>query len=67
MKTFYCVMTELYDTGAVKAAMISRECREKPRDTSRATFRMDAYRTWYADKAEAEAALAEARGEGAAC
>ncbi|GHU86451.1 hypothetical protein FACS189473_5680 [Spirochaetia bacterium] len=66
MKTFYCVMTEFYDNGAVKAAMTSRECREKPRDTFRGTFRMDAYCTWYADKTEAEAALTEARREGAA-
>jgi hypothetical protein len=59
-------MTELYDNGTVKAAMTSRECREKPMDTFRETFRMDAYCDWYADKAEAEAALAEARREGAA-
>jgi hypothetical protein len=30
-KTFYCVMSEFYDDGTVNAAIISRECREKPR------------------------------------
>jgi hypothetical protein len=30
MKTFYCVMTEFYDDGTVKAAMVSRAWQAPP-------------------------------------
>jgi hypothetical protein len=63
-KTFYCVISEFYDDGRVNAAMISRECREKPRDSFRELPRMDAYNDWFDNREEAEAFLAEARAEG---
>jgi hypothetical protein len=63
-KTFYCVMSEFYDDGRVKAAMVSRECKEKPNDSYRSLPRMDAYNDWFNTLEEAEAALAEARAEG---
>jgi hypothetical protein len=66
MKTYYCVMSEFYDNGTVKAAITSRECNELPRDTSRETPIADCYNDWFEDKAEAERFLAEARQEGAA-
>jgi hypothetical protein len=60
-KTFYCVMTEFYDNGTVKAAMISRECREKPKNSFRELPRMDAYNDWFDTPEEAGEFLAEAR------
>jgi hypothetical protein len=63
-KTFYCVMSEFYDDGRVKAAMISRECREKPKNSFRELPRMDAYNNWFDTEAEAAAFLAEAKAEG---
>jgi transcription elongation factor Elf1 len=64
MKTYYCVKTEFYSDGRVEAAMISQECKEKPKSTSRELFRMDAYNDWFDNLEEAEAFLAEARAEG---
>jgi hypothetical protein len=62
--TFYCVMSEFYDDGGVHSAMISRECREKPKDTFKSLPRIDAYNDWFESREEAEAFLAEARAEG---
>ena len=61
MKTFYCVASEFYDNGTVKAAIISRECKAKPKDTFKELPRMDAYNEWFETMEEAEKALAEAR------
>jgi hypothetical protein len=66
MKTYYCVITEFYDNGTVKAAMTSRECKEQPRDTSRETAIADCYTEWFEDKAEAMKYLKDARKESAA-
>jgi hypothetical protein len=66
MKTYYSVMTEFYDNGTVNAAMVSRVCKEKPKNQSRSTPIADCYIDWFEDKAEAERFLAEARKEGAA-
>jgi hypothetical protein len=63
-KTFYCVMSEFYDDGRVKAAMFSRKCQGKPHDSFRESFRMDAYRDWFDAREEAEAFLIEAKEEG---
>jgi hypothetical protein len=64
VKTFYCVMSEFYDDGTVKAAMFSRVCEEKPESTYRELPRMDAYNDWFELAAEAETALAEAQALG---
>jgi hypothetical protein len=64
MKTYYCVMTEFYSDGTVNAAMVSRKCQGKPRDSFRESFRMDAYRDWFDTREEAEAFLIEAKEEG---
>jgi hypothetical protein len=61
MKTYYCVMSEFYSDGTIKAAMISRERREKPRDSFRHVFKMHAYHDWFASLKEAEAFLAEVK------
>jgi hypothetical protein len=60
-KTYYCVMSEFYDDGRVIAAIISRECEEKPKSTFRSLPRMDAYHDWFDTEAEAAAFLAEAK------
>jgi hypothetical protein len=61
MKTFYCVMTEFFDDGRVNAGMITRACKEKPKDSYRHLPRMDAYNDWFDTEAEAAAFLAEAK------
>ena len=60
-KRFWCVMSEFYDNGVVKAAITSRECEAKPKNTYRELPRMDAYTDWYETREEAEGAIAEAR------
>jgi hypothetical protein len=62
-KTFYCVMTEFYDSGTVKAAMFSRECREKPKNSFRSVPKMDAHNDWFDTSKEAGAFLAKANCE----
>jgi hypothetical protein len=59
-------MSEFYSDGRVNAAMISRECAEKPESTYRSLPRMDAYNDWFDTRDEAEAYLKEARKEGVA-
>jgi hypothetical protein len=56
-------MSEFYDNGTVKAAMINRVCQEKPGSTFRELPLMDAYTDWFDTKAEAVAFLIEARKE----
>jgi hypothetical protein len=63
-KKCYCVMSEFYDDGRVKAAMISSECAERPKNTCRELPRLDAYKDWFDTREEAEGFLAEARAEG---
>jgi hypothetical protein len=58
-KTFYRVMVELYANGAVKTAVTTRVCREKPRNTMRKLPFLTAYNDWFESIAEAEAFLAE--------
>ena len=65
-KEFFCVMSEFYDNGTVKAAIKTRVCREKPRDTYRELPFADTYHDWYDTREEAETVLAEYKAEGAA-
>ena len=65
MKTYYCVMSELYDDGRVLSGIKTRLCKEKPMDTFRHLYRMDAYNDWYGSREEAEAALMDIRRESA--
>ena len=59
MKTYYCLMSEFYDDGSVKAAVTSRACAEKPRNTSRELPFADCYRDWYDSESAAKQALAQ--------
>jgi hypothetical protein len=45
----------------VNTAMISRACKEKPKNCFRELPRLDAYKDWFDTEAEALAFLAEAR------
>jgi hypothetical protein len=54
-------MTEFYDNGTVKAAMISRVCQEKPESSFRKLPIMDAYCDWFDTEAESVAFMAEAK------
>jgi hypothetical protein len=65
-KTYWMVMSEFYDDGTVKAAMISRVCKKKPENSCRELPRMDAYHDWFESREDAERLLAEAHREGAA-
>jgi transcription elongation factor Elf1 len=59
MKTFYCVTSTFRDDGAVKIALISRECEEKPENSYKSLHRMDVYNDWFNTAAEAAAFMAE--------
>jgi hypothetical protein len=62
MKTrFYGVMSEFYEDGTVKAAIISRDCRVTPKGDEREVYGMTARIVWFTTEAEAEAFLAKAR------
>lgn len=54
MTTYYGVMSEFYDDGTVKTAITTRQCREKPRNTSRELPIMDAYIDWFDTRTAAE-------------
>jgi hypothetical protein len=61
MSTYWRVMSEFYDSGTVKAAMDSRECREKPRNTERRIFGMNACNRWFDSREDAGEYLDEIR------
>jgi hypothetical protein len=62
MKTrFWCVMSEFYDNGAVKAAITSGERRERPRDKERSFPLWTAFQDWFDTQREAESFLAEVK------
>jgi len=58
-KTFYCVMSEYYENGTVKTAIITRACKIKPKDKSRTLPFMTAYTDWFENRELAEAFLSE--------
>jgi hypothetical protein len=60
-RTYWCVMSEFYSDGTVKAVMIGRVCKVKPRNTYRELPRMDAYNDCFDTEAEAVAFLAEVK------
>ena len=55
-KTFYCVMSEFYQSGPVKVkdAIISRACEKKPLNRYREFPGMTAFNDWFETRAEAE-------------
>ena len=61
MMTFYCLMSEFYDNGSVKTAIISRECREKPQNSCRELPFADCYKDWYDTEWAAKQALLQYR------
>jgi hypothetical protein len=50
-------MSEYYDNGTVKAAMVSRECRRKPENTLATTPIASMYRDWFEGVSVAKAYL----------
>jgi hypothetical protein len=61
-KTFYCVQSEFYDNGMVKAAIIrQKEAVAKPANTYRSWPRMDAYQDWFENRREAERFVLKAK------
>ena len=62
MKAFYCVQHEHYANGQeVKAAIIERTCKEKPRNQFRKLPIGDFYLDWFESREQAEKYLAERR------
>ena len=59
MKTYYCLMSEFYDDGSVKAAVISRACKEKPKNSFKDTPIADCYKDWFDSASAAKQALAQ--------
>jgi hypothetical protein len=65
MATYYCMMSEFYSDGTVKAALLkSRSCAKKPRNTYKNCPGMTAFKDWFETKPEAEAAVARYRRMG---
>lgn len=60
-KTYWCVMSEYYLDGTVKAALMNRVCKEKPKNSYRQIPIMNAYRDWFDTEIEAENFLAAAK------
>jgi len=58
-KTFFCVMSEFYANGTVKAAITTRNCKEIPENIVRRLPGMTARMDWFADQDSAEAFLSE--------
>jgi hypothetical protein len=54
-------MSEFYDNGTVKAAITSRECKEKPGNRERDFPRWTAFQDWFDTQGEAESFLVEVR------
>jgi hypothetical protein len=54
-------MSEFYDNGTVKAAITSKERRERPRDTERDFPYWTAFQDWFDTLREAESFLAEVK------
>lgn len=54
-------MSEFFDNGTVNAAIISRECKEKPGNKERDLPRWTAFQDWFDTEREAENFLAEAK------
>ena len=62
MKTrFWCVMSEFYDNGTVKAAITSSERKAKPEDKERDYPRWTAFQDWFDTLGEAENFLTEVK------
>ena len=62
MKTrFWCVMSEFYDNGTVKAAITSSERKEKPGNKERDFPRWTAFQDWFDTLREAESFFAEVK------
>jgi len=57
-KTYFCVMSETYENGAVKAAITTRYCKVKPIDQYRKLPFMTARMDWFESRESAEAHLA---------
>jgi hypothetical protein len=62
MKRFWYVLIELYETGAVKAAVIKNKLSDKrPPEFYRQEPGREIFGEWFDDEAEARAAVAEAK------
>jgi hypothetical protein len=59
-RSFFCVMTEIYGNGTMKAAVTgSRPCVKKPLNSYREFPGMTAYKDWFETREQAEAYLRE--------
>ena len=51
--TWYCVNTEFYDNGEVKACVAERQAKEKPNNQFIRNYRLTAFKVWLANKERA--------------
>jgi len=59
-KTYFCVMTEIYRNGTMKAALTrGRSCVKKPLNSYREFPGMTAFKDWFMSREQAEAYLKE--------
>ncbi|GHU15412.1 hypothetical protein FACS1894163_02030 [Spirochaetia bacterium] len=64
MKKFYCVQTEIYSTGLVKAAVVREKLAQQcPPFTVRHLVGLKVSQIWFGSKDEAESAVVEVRRE----
>jgi hypothetical protein len=62
--TYYCVQSEYYKSGVVKAVIIrQKEAAEKPRGDYKDCVNMHAYFDWFESKADAEQFVNETKAE----
>jgi hypothetical protein len=61
-KTFYCVMAEFYANGTVQAAIITHNCKEKPRNREGINPIMRFSNAWFETEVEAAERLSAVKG-----
>jgi len=65
-RTYYCAMTEFYKNGTLKGVIITRDCKEKPKNTIRFFCFVTGYMDWFTSFEQAEAFLAKQSAKGKA-
>ena len=65
-KTYFCVVMQVYEYGAVKLGIHTRVCKEIPTNKEKSVYGVTTYEDWFDNRDQAEAFLAKAQAEAAA-
>ena len=60
-KTFFCAVTEIYENGEIKTAVIEKQADKMPRKQVAHKQGLSAYWTWFENRLLAEMSLARVR------